>query len=64
MAATKSSATGALQLVPIGESLTALERDYAAMLEDGLLALNQPGFADIMKNCHAIEAGRIGNSTT
>ena len=43
--------------MPIGESLTALERDYAAMLEDGLLALNQPGFADIMKNCHAIEAG-------
>lgn len=47
---------GALQLVPTGESLTALKRDYAAMLEDGLLTLGQPGFADIMESCRAIEA--------
>lgn len=46
---------GQLQLIPTGESLAALENDYAAMLEDGLLALNQPGFADIIEQCRAIE---------
>ena len=56
------AAAGALQLVPIGESLTALERDYAAMLEDGLLSLNQPSFSDIMKSCRAIEV-RINAAT-
>jgi hypothetical protein len=35
--------------------MTALESDYAAMLEDGLLALHQPSFAEIMKKCLAIQ---------
>lgn len=47
--------TGAIQLVPTGESLTALERDYMAMLEDGLLALHQPDFSELIENCRAIE---------
>ncbi|MFZ6813795.1 nucleotidyl transferase AbiEii/AbiGii toxin family protein [Undibacterium sp. Rencai35W] len=47
--------TGAIQLIPTGESLAALERDYSAMLEDGLLALHQPDFSDLIENCRAIE---------
>jgi len=60
------AAAGAIQLVPTGASLTALEHDYAAMLEDGLLALNQPNFADIMAHCKAIEAriNRAADQTT
>lgn len=46
---------GELQLVPRGASLKTLESDYAAMLEDGLLALNQPSFADIIERCRAIQ---------
>jgi hypothetical protein len=46
---------GQLQLIPAGKSLAALESDYAAMLEDGLLALNQPSFADIIEQCRAIQ---------
>jgi hypothetical protein len=47
--------SGQLQLIPTGESLIALQNDYAAMLEDGLLALNQPSFADIIEQCRAIQ---------
>lgn len=50
-----AATSGQLQLIPTGESLTALEKDYAAMLEDGLLALNQPSFADIIEQCRAIQ---------
>jgi hypothetical protein len=46
--------TGGLQLVPTGAALGALDRDYAAMLEDGLLSLHQPSFDEIMANCLAI----------
>jgi len=34
--------------VPTGASLTALEQDYADMLQDGLLAPNQPSFTEII----------------
>lgn len=50
-----AATSGQLQLIPAGESLAALEKDYAAMLEDGLLALNQPSFADIIEQCRAIQ---------
>lgn len=50
-----AAASGQLQLIPTGESLTALEHDYAAMLEDGLLALNQPSFAEIIEQCRVIQ---------
>lgn len=46
---------GQLQLIPSGESLTALEHDYCAMLEDGLLALNQPSFAEVIEQCRVIQ---------
>lgn len=47
--------TGSIQLIPQGDSLIALERDYEAMLEDGLLALHQPNFAKLIEQCRAIE---------
>jgi hypothetical protein len=46
---------GNIQLVPSGESLIALERDYDAMLKDGLLSLHEPGFAELMEGCRDIE---------
>ncbi|BET27626.1 nucleotidyltransferase AbiEii toxin of type IV toxin-antitoxin system [Limnobacter thiooxidans] len=49
------STTGELQLIPEGLSLSALEKDYAAMLEDGLLAVDQQNFAEIMTSCEAIQ---------
>jgi hypothetical protein len=50
-----AATNGQLQLIPTGASLTALENDYAAMLADGLLALNQPSFVDIIEQCRAIQ---------
>jgi hypothetical protein len=50
-----AAVSGQLQLIPAGEALAALEKDYAAMLEDGLLALNQPNFADIIEQCRTIQ---------
>jgi len=50
-----SAVSGSIQLVPAGDSLTALKRDYEAMLEDGLLALHQPEFAAVMESCREIE---------
>ena len=50
-----AATSGQLQLIPTGESLKALQNDYAAMLEDGLLALNQPSFADIVEQCRIIQ---------
>lgn len=46
---------GSLRLIPEGASLVALEMDYAAMLEDGLLALDQPEFSALMEICSAIQ---------
>jgi hypothetical protein len=47
--------SGSLQLIPQGASLAALENDYAAMLEDGLLALHQPNFTELVESCRAIQ---------
>ena len=47
--------TGGLQLVPVGVAFAALESDYNAMSEDGLLALHQPSFGEIMEKCRAIQ---------
>ena len=51
----QQAVSGSLRLVPEGASLAALERDYAAMLEDGLLSLHQPGFSELLESCRAIE---------
>lgn len=45
--------SGELRLIPQGPSLDALEKDYAAMLEDGLLAFEQPTFDAVMASCAA-----------
>ncbi len=50
-----AATSGQLQLIPTGESLAALEHDYNAMLEDGLLALHQPSFTDIIDQCRVIQ---------
>jgi hypothetical protein len=51
----RRAVTCSIQLIPQGDSLTALERDYEAMLEDGLLALHQPNFAELIEQCRAVE---------
>lgn len=47
--------SGQLQLIPQGPSFGALARDYTAMLEDGLLAIDQPSFVVVMANCETIQ---------
>jgi len=47
--------TGGLRLLPDGACLAALENDYAAMLEDGLLAEDQPAFSTVLGSCQRIE---------
>lgn len=45
-----------IQLIPDGSALNVLEKDYTAMLEDGLLATHQPSFADIISTCAELES--------
>jgi hypothetical protein len=47
--------SGQLQLIPQGPSFDALAQDYTAMLEDGLLAIDQPSFEVVMANCETIQ---------
>lgn len=47
--------SGGLRLVPEGASLNALANDYAAMLDDGLLAFEQPTFDSVLASCAAIQ---------
>ncbi|MBO7410989.1 MAG: nucleotidyl transferase AbiEii/AbiGii toxin family protein [Ottowia sp.] len=58
--------SGKLQIIPQGPSLDALEKDYAAMLEDGLLAFEQPAFETVMASCEATqnEINRLARHTT
>ena len=46
---------GFLKLIPEGASLAALAKDYAAMLDDGLLPVDQPQFAELLEQCRSIE---------
>jgi hypothetical protein len=47
--------SGELRLIPHGPSLAALAKDYAAMLEDGLLAFEAPAFDAVMESCASIQ---------
>lgn len=47
--------SGAIELVPQGDTLVALQKDYNAMLDDGLLAMHQPEFQELMDSCRAIQ---------
>lgn len=46
---------GGLRLVPEGASRTALEVDYRAMIDDGLLPADPPDFATLLDTCAGIE---------
>jgi len=47
--------SGGLRLIPQGRSLDALKKDYAAMLQDGLLPVEQPTFETVLASCSAIQ---------
>lgn len=47
--------TGDIQLVPEAGALELLKQDYSAMLEDGLLPLNPPSFAEIITICSELQ---------
>ena len=51
----EAAVTGGLQLVPAGDSLTALADDYARMVEDRLLIEEAEPFDVLMDTCRAIE---------
>ena len=52
-------------IIPHGSSLDALEKDYTAMLEDGLLAFKQPSFETVMARCEVMqnEINRLARHT-
>ena len=50
-----AATSGQLQLIPVGASLVALEVDYKAMLEDGLLGNDETSFAEIIERCRVIQ---------
>ena len=50
-----AATSGQLQLIPEGASLAALEVDYRAMLEDGLLGNEGTIFAEIIEQCRALQ---------
>ena len=47
----KAAVSTEIQIIPDGSALVALEKDYVAMLEDGLLATHQPSFSAIITAC-------------
>jgi Nucleotidyl transferase AbiEii toxin, Type IV TA system len=56
-----AAVSGALQLIPDAEALTALEADYEKMANDGILLDDAEPFADLIKRCADIE--RRANAT-
>jgi hypothetical protein len=50
-----ASVSGALQLVPDAEALTALEADYQKMTDDGILLDDAELFPDLMNRCADLE---------
>lgn len=50
-----AAVNGAIRLVPQGDSRKALERDYGAMTDDGLIPLDAPSFAEIMTVCESLQ---------
>ena len=57
-----AAVSGGLRLVPVGEPLKALEKDYARMVEDGLLLEDAEPFEALMAGCAniAARANRVG----
>lgn len=46
---------GKLKIVPVGHARLALEKDYAAMTNDGVLLGQHDSFESIMDACHTLE---------
>lgn len=57
----RKAVNGALQLVPSKGALTDLEKDYRAMVTDGLLLGGQVDFADVLGSCAHLQE-RINSS--
>jgi len=51
----KAAVGSAIQLVPTGGPLEALKKDYAAMLDEGLLSTHQPSFSEVITTCTEIQ---------
>lgn len=51
-----AAVSGGLRLVPVGEAFKALEKDYAHMVEDGLLLEDAEPFEALMARCADIAA--------
>ena len=51
----KRAVNGEIGLIPDGEAFDALNADYDAMIDDGLLEVNSPTFAEIVDTCRGIE---------
>lgn len=47
--------SGALKLIPGEAGMQALREDYSAMLREGLLSREAPGFDDLMLQCQQLE---------
>jgi len=52
----KAAVSTEIQIVPAGSALEALEKDYVAMLEDGLLSTHQPSFAEVITRCLELQS--------
>lgn len=52
----RAAVCGEIQIIPDGSVLAALEKDYVAMLEDGLLSIHQPSFAEIITICSELQS--------
>jgi hypothetical protein len=53
---------GSLRLVPEGDALEALRRDYQEMISEGLLLEDAPSFDTIISHCDAIQKQANGQS--
>jgi hypothetical protein len=51
---------GGLRLVPVGEGLAALSKDYGHMVDDGLLLEDAESFEALIERCAEIEAQANG----
>lgn len=51
----KAAISTEIQIIPDGRALEALEKDYVAMLEDGLLSTHQPSFAEVIQMCSELQ---------
>lgn len=52
----RAAVCGEIQIIADGSVLAAIEKDYVAMLEDGLLSIHQPSFAEIITICSELQS--------